>query len=518
MEISLLRIAVSIVSIVVLITWAWRVVNWVWLRPKKLERCLRQQGLNGNSYRLLFGDLKESSKMISQAKSKPINFTLDIAPRVFPFVHQVVSNYGKNSFIWMGPTPRVNILNPEQLKEIFSKIYDFRKPNANPLIKLIATGLLNYEGEKWATHRKIINPAFHLEKLKNMSAAFYQCCNDMMCKWESLASEEGSIELDVWPYLQTLTRDVISRTAFGSSYDEGRRIFELQKEQAELVMKTVQSVYIPGWRFLPTKINKRMKEIDKELQDSLKGIINKREKAIKAGEARTDDLLGILLESNFKEIQEHGNDKNVGMNLQDVIEECKIFYFAGQETTSVLLVWTMVILSRYPSWQARAREEVLHVFGKNKPEFDGLNHLKVVTMILYEVLRLYPPLIVLNRFVHEETKLGNLILPAGVQVSLPAILVHHDRELWGDDAKDFNPNRFAEGVSKATRGQVSFFPFGWGPRICIGQHFSMIEAKMVLSMILQRFSFELSSSYAHAPLPIVTLQPQYGAHIILHKL
>ncbi|KAM4111341.1 hypothetical protein ACJW30_05G059900 [Castanea mollissima] len=511
-------IAVSIVSVVVLITWAWRVLNGLWLRPKKLEKCLREQGLNGNSYRLFFGDVKEICEMTSQAKSKPINFTHDIAPRVLPFVHQVVTNYGKNSFIWMGTTPRVNIMDPEKLKEIFSKIYDFQKLNASPLVKLLATGLPSYEGEKWATHRKIISPAFHLEKLKNMSAAFYLCCSDMICKWESLESKEGSIELDVWPYLQTLITEMISQTAFGSSYDEGRKIFELQREQAELVMKVALSSYIPGWRFLPTKIKKRMKEVDKELQASLKGIINKREKAIKAGEAISGDLLGILLESNFKEIEEHGNDKNAGMNLQDVIEECKIFYSAGQETTSVLLVWTMVILSRYPSWQERAREEVLQVFGKNKPEYDGLNHLKIVTMILYEVLRLYPPSISLYRTVHEETKLGNLILPAGVQLCLPAILIHHDCELWGDDANDFNPNRFAEGISKATRGQVSFFPFGMGPRMCIGHNFSMIEAKMIVSVILQHFSLEPSSCYAHAPFSSITLQPQYGAHIILRKL
>ena len=122
-----------------------------------------------------------------------------------------------------------------------------------------------------------------------------------------------------------------------------------------------------------------MKEIDKEIRASLMGIIKNREKAMKAGEAANDDLLGILMETSFREIEEHGNNKNVGFSMNDVIEECKLFYFAGQETTSVLLNWTMVLLSKHQDWQERARQEVLQVFGNNKPNYDGLNHLKIVS-------------------------------------------------------------------------------------------------------------------------------------------
>jgi cytochrome P450 len=125
-----------------------------------------------------------------------------------------------------------------------------------------------------------------------------------------------------------------------------------------------------------------LKEIDRDIIASLSDMINKREREIKAGEATKNDLLGILLESNHKEIEENNNNRNVGMNLDDVIKECKLFYLAGEETTSVLLVWTIVLLSRYPNWQARAREEVREVFGNKKPDFEGLSHLKIVSIYL----------------------------------------------------------------------------------------------------------------------------------------
>ncbi|KAF8410984.1 hypothetical protein HHK36_003523 [Tetracentron sinense] len=516
---ELVSMTVVIAVVVVLLSWVWRVVNWIWWRPKKLERCLREQGIYGHPYRLLHGDLKESTMLMKEAQSKPANISHDITTHVLPFFHQTIKDYGKKSIIWIGPTPRVNIMDPQLIRDVLSnKFGHFEKPKANPLTKLLATGLLDYEGEQWAKHRRIINPAFHLEKLKRMLPAFYKSCSKMVNKWEKLVLANGSCELDVWPELHNLTGDVISRTAFGSSYEEGRQIFQLQNEMSKLFLQVIQSVYIPGLRFLPTKRNNRMKQIDRQVRALLRGIITKRENAMKKGEANNNDLLGLLMESNFQEIQEHGNKKNSGMGIEEVIDECKLFYFAGQETTSVLLVWTMVVLSMHPSWQERAREEILQVFGNKKPDFDGLNHLKIVTMILYEVLRLYPPVVFVTRSTYKKMKLGDISLPPGVQLALPIIFVHHDCELWGEDAQEFKPERFSEGVSKATKNQLSFFPFSGGPRICIGQNFAMIEAKMALTMILQHFSFELSTSYVHAPYPLITLQPQYGAPIILHKL
>ncbi|CAL5403810.1 unnamed protein product [Camellia sinensis] len=506
-------IGCGIIGVVLLsLIWgSWRILNWVWLTPKKLESGLRKQGLNGNSYKLFFGDIKENSAMTKEASSTRISISDDAVPsRVLPFLHTQISNYGKKSFTWFGPIPSVTIMDPELVKEVLSKNFKYQKAKSNPFVKLLANGLTSLDGEQWAKHRKIINPAFHMEKLKF----------EMINKWENnIALTEGSCEVDVWPYLQTLTSDVISRAAFGSNYEDGGNIFKLQKELIVLIIQTVSTAYIPGARFLPTKRNRRMKEIDKEIHVTLSVIIDRRMKAMKEGETSKDDLLGILLESNLREIEQHGNNRKDGMTIEEVIEECKLFYIAGQETTSILLVWTMILLSRHQNWQQRAREEVLQIFGNDKPNFDGLNRLKIVTMILYEVLRLYPPVVWLHRVVHDDMKLGGITLPKGVLLSLQVMLLHYDREIWGEDVKVFKPERFSEGVSKATKNnQASFFPFSSGPRVCIGQNFAMLEAKMAIAMILQQFSFELSPSYTHSPFTMGTLQPQYGAHLILHKL
>ncbi|KAK9071511.1 hypothetical protein SSX86_010080 [Deinandra increscens subsp. villosa] len=505
---------------IVVVLCAWKMVNMVWLRPKKVEKILMNQGLNGNKYKLVSGDMKELYMMYQQSKSKRINIDdgEEVLSRVMAFFNHSLQKHGRSYFTWMGWTPRVTILDPDLIKDVFTRINDFKKiRNNNPVVRSIATGLLTYEGDKWVKHRKLINPTFYMEKLKNMVPAFHLSCSEMIGKWEKSVLSEGSCELDVWPHLQALTSDVISRTAFGSSYEEGIRIFELIREQSVHAMEALQSVYIPGSRFLPTKWNRRIKAIDKEVNQSIRRIIDNRLKEMKGGEGNYHDLLGTMLESNIKEVEQHQNTSH-GMTINEVIEECKLFYFAGQETTSSLLVWTLILLSRHQEWQSRAREEVLNVLGEKDIDMDGLNHLKVVNMIFYEVLRLYPPALFISRVVDKNITLGGISLPSGVQILLPIMLIHYDEQLWGHDAKKFNPERFSQGISKATKNQVIYFPFGSGPRICIGQNFALLEAKIALAMILQRFSFEFSPSYIHAPTQILTLQPQYGAHLILHKL
>ncbi|VAH00038.1 unnamed protein product [Triticum turgidum subsp. durum] len=450
--------------------WA---LEWAWWRPRRLDRALRSQGLRGTAYRPVAGDSPLMQRLNREARSRAMPLGChDVVPRAMPLFHRAMQEHGKMSITWFGPVPRVTITKPELVREVLSnKFGHFEKLKFGRLQRMLHNGMGSHEGEKWARHTRIINPAFHLEKLKRMLPAFAACCTELVQRWEGLALAAGDApcEVDVWPDMQSLTGDVISRAAFGSSYLEGRRVFQLQGEQLELVLLAMSKMHIPGYFFLPTRANRRMKQIAAEIERVLKGIVAKRENAMRAGEATSDDLLGLLLESNMAaHCRDDSKGAGMGITTDDVIGECKLFYFAGAETTSVL--------------------------------------------------RLYTPVTAIHRETYKPMELGGVRYPAGVVLMLPLLCVHHDKEVWGVDADEFRPERFAEGISKASVDAPAFFPFGWGPRVCIGQNFALLEAKMGLAVILRRFSLQLSPSYTHAPFPAGLLQPQHGAQLRLKTL
>ncbi|VVA91605.1 unnamed protein product [Arabis nemorensis] len=460
---------------ILILNWVWRAVNWVWLRPKRLEKYLKKQGFSGNSYRILMGDMRESNQMDQVAHSLPLPLSADFLPRMMPFLHHTVLNHGKKCFTWYGPYPNVIVMDPETLREIMSRHELFPKPKIGSHNHVFLSGLLNHEGPKWSKHRSILNPAFRIDNLKSILPAFNSSCKEMLEEWEKLASAKGTVELDSWTYCHDLTRNMLARASFGDFYIDGIKIFEIQQEQIDLGLQAIRSVYIPGSKFLPTKFNKRLRETERDMRAMFKAMIETKEKEIKSGRA-------------------------------------------GQNVTSSLFVWTLVALSQHQDWQNKARDEISQAFGNNEPDFEGLGHLKVVTMILHEVLRLYSPAYFTCRITKQEVKLERFSLPEGVVITIPMLLVHHDPDLWGDDVKQFKPERFVNGVASATKGRLSFLPFSSGPRTCIGQNFSMLQAKLFVAMVLQRFSVELSPSYTHAPFPAATTFPQHGAHLIIRKV
>lgn len=142
-----------------------------------------------------------------------------------------------------------------------------------------------------------------------------------------------------------------------------------------------------------------------------------------------------------------------------------------------------------------------------------------MNMIVYEALRLYPPVFNITREVQREVRLGKLIVPAKMALCLPVLACHHNPQVWGEDVHLFKPERFADGVAKATKNNATaFLPFGLGPRSCIGSNFAIAEMKIALSMILQHYRFTLSSTYVHSPVQILTICPQQGVHIVLQAL
>ncbi|CAN6208727.1 unnamed protein product [Urochloa humidicola] len=382
-------------------------------------------------------------------------------------------------------------------------------------------GLVFADGEDWARHRRVVHPAFAMDKLKSMTGTMAACAGEVVQAWEARAAG-GEATVEVGRQFTELTADVIAHTAFGSSYRRGKEVFLAQREMQGIAFAAINSVHVPGMGYAPTKANVRRWRLERKVRDTLMDFIGER-LAAAAGESRGygSDLLGLMLEANAA-----GGGKNAAMSMDEIVDECKTFFFAGHDTTAHLLTWTWAVflLGTHPEWQRRLREEVLRVCGgagtplhvRRRPgKAQARDHGAV-----RETLRLHGPASMVGRVAAADADLCGVKVPKGTMIIIPIAMLHRDEEVWGADAGEFNPLRLRDGVGRAAAHRSALMSFSSGPRSCIGQDFAMLEAKVTLALVLRRFAiaFEVAPGYVHAPADLVTLQPQQGLPLVFKLL
>ncbi|KAM7276538.1 hypothetical protein ACFE04_018404 [Oxalis oulophora] len=506
--------------VMVILPMIWQLFMTLLWRPYAFTRSFKKQGITGPPYKILSGSLHEIKKLKRGVKHLVLNtHSHDIMERVTPHYHRWSSVFGKTFLYFNGTEARIYIDDPELAKQILSNKFGFyMKPQMRPLwYTFIGNGLALVNGLDWVRHKRILNPAFSTDKLKVMSKGMTTCTLSMLEDWKFQAERNcGKIQIDI--EFQQVTADIIAKSAFGSSFVQGKVAFGAQQELQRQWSATVTDIYIPGSQYIPTPANIEIWKLERKVNNALRAMIKSRlnsETRFSSNCRYGDDLLGLMIGSMV------AKDKSTAgqtMNLDEIMNECKTFFFAGYETTSNLLTWTVFLLSLYPEWQTKLRQEVMRECGTAIPDTDSIAKLRLVNMVLLETLRLYGPVIEMPTEATEDLKLGNLLIPKGTCMIIPIMHINHNKEYWGKDVNEFNPLRFTEGISKAAKHPNAMLAFSMGPRACIGQNFAMLEAKTVIALILQRFSFSLSPEYKHAPVDHLTLQPEFGLPVIVEPL
>ncbi|KAK1395660.1 Cytochrome P450, E-class, group I [Heracleum sosnowskyi] len=481
------------------------VYSIIWV-PWRIQQFFRKQGVKGPNYRPFYGNTAEMIRMTKEAQSKSIPFNHDIVHRVSPDYYQWSAKYGQTFLCWFGAKPRLVLVDPDMIKEVLLHTTDTNdRDDFNPLSRpLFGQGLPGLMGHKWAAHRKIITPAFSMEKVKAWVPGMVFSVKKMLDNWEEQIGERDEFEVEVHEEFHDLSAEILSKTALGSNFEEGKRIFDVQQQQEILTHQAMHNVYIPGFRFLPNKMNILRWRLEKETREIMRRIIE-------INRRTSENSMNFLSMLMSGKMNKHGP----GLEIEEVIDECKTFFYGGKEATANALTWAVLLLAQHQEWQNKAREEVLRVCkGNELPSAEKLPELKIVDMIIKETLRLYAPDNSISRRTLKNVKVGSLNIPAETEFYIPQAAVHHDTKIWGLDANQFNPARFVE----PPKQMGAYFPFGIGSRICIGRNLAMVEAKIVLAMIIKQFSFVVSPSYVHAPMMLVTVQPQYGAQVLVRRI
>ncbi|KAJ7925637.1 cytochrome P450, partial [Mycena leptocephala] len=382
----------------------------------------------------------------------------------------------------------------------------------------LGNGLISVETAEHKRQRKILNPAFGIPQIRELTGIFNQKSAQLRDVWiRQIGQDSGSSRIDVFSWLRKMTLDVIGEAGFNYQFnalepngktndleDALTRLLHSPQSQRQALLRLVQAA-IPILAVLPSPGGKTVDEARTKMVNIAKKLLADSKANIKAGEtasATKRDLLSLMVESNMStDIREY-----LRLSDTDVIAQVPTFFVAGHETSSIATAVALHVLSLNPSVQTKLREEILSL-ASDDPTMDELNSLSYLENFVRETMRLYPPVAFSRRQAMEDDVLplsrpyvdrngqvyDNIQIPKGTLIRIPIAAVHRDKEIWGDDADVFRPDRWdniPDAASKIPGVWANLLTFLAGPHNCIGFRFSLVEIKSLLFILLRAFEFE----------------------------
>jgi cytochrome P450 len=414
------------------------------------------------------------------------------------FMSRAARNYGDIVCLRFFHLRTYILFHPDHIEDVIvnsaRKFIKGRVLRANRF--LFGNGLLTSEGEFWLRQRRMMQPAFHRNRIANYASTMTDCATQLMHSWR-----DGQ-QLDIHDAMMRLTLRVVGKTLFHADVErDAPEVGENLQTLLEFTMDFRRLLMTPSW--LPTPLNLKAKRAVGNLIRIIDRIIEQR----RASGEDAGDLLSLLI---------HAQDEDGSrMTTQQLRDEALTLFLAGHETTASTLSWTWLLLAQNPRVEQKLHAELDSVLAGRTPTLDDLPHLPYTSQVITESMRLYPPAWAMARLAVEDHTLGDFPVPKGTGVSAITYVVHRDPR-WYDHPEQFLPERW-EGDLVKRLPRFAYFPFGYGPRQCIGNSFALMEANLVLATIAQHFRPIVVPSYPVVPLASITLRPRYGLQVQLHS-
>jgi len=403
------------------------------------------------------------------------------------------------------------LTDPELIKHVLLDNYRnyVKGEQLDSIRPLLGNGLFLSEGDFWFTQRRLMQPAFYRPKLSGLADVMVEAAQMVVDRWEAQPPDQP---VNMMYEMRQITQSVIVQAMFSTSIsrEETIRAGEaLDYALLTLVERSITPFSMPEW--LPTARNRRLREALATLDEVVYRFIDERRALVSRtedGYDPTGDLLSMLINVRYE-------DTGEGMSDQQLRDEVMTMFLAGHETTANTLTWVWYLLSQHPEIEARLHAELDDVLGGRAPTFADLDTLAYTRMVIEETLRMYPAVWMTGRQSIEEDVIGSYTIPADSMLMLSFYFMHHDPTYW-DEPEVFRPERFSEGGAQ-DRPRWAYLPFGGGPRVCIGQHFALMEAQLVLALIAQRYAPRLVPGQPIDLRLMGTLQPKEGPWMLLER-